>query len=114
MIINGMEVTPELVRGLKLRYPNVKSIDDELDGIALWLAKNPARASKIKRPIRFLENCLKRKNPKIAARPKLIPAWWTSDDGTMKQAAIVGLHARPGEEMSQFRNRIMEKMREAA
>jgi hypothetical protein len=108
MMLGAQEISPEIIAGLKLRYPNVKSVDNELSLMALWLAKNPSRFPK--RPIRFIENWLKKSTPKLAAVPKRIPAWWQSDAGTMQQAAILGLEARPGEDMHQFRERIRARM----
>ena len=106
-----VEITDEVIDGLKLRYPNT-NVRDELSLMALWLAKNPSRRPK--RVMRFVETWLKKATPKIKAVPAKVPGWWTSDDGTMKQAAILGLRARPGEEMREFRERIMARMKEAA
>ena len=105
------ELSDELIQGLSLRYPNA-NVRDQLSLMALWLAKNPARRPK--RVIRFVETWLKRASPKLRAVPKVIPAWWQSDEGTMRQAELLGMRAKPGEEMRQFRERIMAKMKEAA
>jgi hypothetical protein len=107
MLIAGMDITPGIVAGLKLRYPNAK-VEQDLALMELWLAKHPKRA--LKRPIRFIENWLKKSTPKLAAVPKRIPVWWQSDAGTMQQATVLGMEARPGEEMHQFRERIRARM----
>lgn len=105
------ELTEEILLGLSQRFPNA-NVREQVGLMALWLAKNPARRPK--RVIRFVETWLKRASPKLRAVPKVIPAWWQSDEGTMRQAELLGMRAKPGEEMRQFRERIMAKMKEAA
>lgn len=111
MQIADYELPDEVISGLALRYPNT-NVREQLSLMALWLAKNPSR--KPKRVIRFVETWLGRASPKLKAVPQKVPLWWQSDEGTMKQAAILGLRAKPGEEMRQFRERVMAKMKEAA
>ena len=111
MDIAGVELSTEVIRGLELRYPQVK-VADELALMALWLAKNPSQRPK--RVIRFVENWLKKSRPRLRAVPKQVSAWWTSEAGTMEQARLLGLSARPGEDMAQFRKRIGDQLREAA
>jgi hypothetical protein len=112
MNLAGYELSEEVIRGLELRYPNVKNVRDQIALAALWLARNPAR--KTKRPLRFVENWLKKSQPKLRAVPQKIPGWWTTDEGTLRQAAILGLSAKRGEEMRAFRERVMAAMKEAA
>lgn len=111
MNLLGTELEPEVLRGLELRYPQV-AVKDQIALMALWLAKNPARRPK--RVLRFVETWLRKSTPKLRAVPKQVAAWWTSEAGTMEQARLLGLSARPGEDMAQFRKRIADKMREAA
>lgn len=105
------EISDEVISGLQLRYPNA-NVREQLSLMALWLAKNPSRRPK--RVMRFVETWLKRSQPKLKAVPKIIPAWWQSDSGTMQQAALLGVKPKPGEEMRQFRERVMRAMKEAA
>ncbi len=41
-------------------------------------------------------------------KPKLAPvqAWWTTEQGTLAYGASKGIHARPGEGMSEYRERL--------
>lgn len=105
------EISDEVIGGLQLRYPNA-NVREQLSLMALWLAKNPSRRPK--RVMRFVETWLTRASPKLKAVPKIIPAWWQSDEGTMAQARLLGLEAKRGEEMRQFRERVMRVMKEAA
>lgn len=111
MRIGNAEISDEIIAGLSLRYPNT-NVRDQLALMALWLAKNPARNPK--RPLRFIETWLKKSSPRLKAVPKIVPAWWQSDEGTAKQAALLGLTAKRGEEMHEFRRRIAAKMKGAA
>ncbi len=111
MRLADQEISDEVVRGLELRFPKT-NVKDQLSLMALWLAKNPSRAPK--RVLRFVETWLKRSQPKLRAVPQRIPGWWTTDEGTMKQAGILGMQAKKGETMSDFRTRLMAAMKEAA
>lgn len=42
------------------------------------------------------------------------PAWWATDGATLKEGERLGLKPRPGESMSQFRDRIREAQAKAA
>lgn len=110
MRLGDEELSDEVINGLELRYPNA-NVRNELSLMALWLAKNPA--SRPKRLVRFCENWLKKASPKLRAVPKIVPQWWQSDEGTMAQARILNMQPRPGEEMRQFRDRLMAKMKAA-
>ena len=105
------EIPDEVVRGLELRYPQV-NVRDQISLMALWLSKNPSRRPKL--VIRFVETWLRKSTPRLKAVPKQVAAWWTSEAGTMEQARLLGMSARPGEDMAQFRKRIADRMREAA
>lgn len=107
----GEAISDEVISGLSLRYPQT-NVREQLSLMALWLAKNPSRRPK--RVMRFVETWLKKSSPKLRAVPKIIPAWWQSDSGTMAQAALLGVKPKPGEEMRQFRERLMAKVKEAA
>lgn len=48
---------------------------------------------------------------------KVVPvdrAWWTSEMGVMRKARELGMSARPGESMAQFRERVKARAAEAA
>ena len=111
MLICDTELSTDVIRGLELRYPQV-IVRDQLALMALWLEKNPARRPK--RVIRFVENWLKSASPRLRSVPKQVSAWWTTEAGTLEQGRLMGLSARPGEDMAQFRGRIMEKIKAAA
>lgn len=111
MVIGDCELSEEVIAGLGLRYPNT-NVRNELALMALWLAKNPA--SRPKRPMRFVENWLRKASPKLKAVPKIVPMWWQSDEGTMAQARLLGIEPKRGEEMRAFKERLMKVMKEAA
>lgn len=46
--------------------------------------------------------------------PQRAVAWWASDDGVMKKAAEIGVRARAGESMPEFKARVVEAVRRAA
>lgn len=107
---SGEEISEEVISGLQLRYPQT-NVREQISLMALWLAKNPSRRPK--RVIRFVETWLKRSQPKLRAVPKIIPAWWQSDEGTLAQAKLLGMEAKRGEEMRAFRERVMARMKAA-
>ena len=41
-------------------------------------------------------------------------AWWATDRGVLAKGAEVGLSPRPGEEMAQFKQRVVDGLRRAA
>jgi hypothetical protein len=49
-----------------------------------------------------------------AAVPKQVVAWWTTEQGVLAKGRELGIQARPGEEMAQYKARLVEAMRRAA
>ena len=48
-------------------------------------------------------------------KPKeVVQAWWTSDAGILAKGREVGLEARPGETMFEFKGRVNEAIRKSA
>jgi len=41
-------------------------------------------------------------------------AWWASDGGILKKGAELGIQPRPGEEMGQFKQRVVQSVRRVA
>lgn len=105
------EIPEEVIAGLCLRYPQA-NVRDQLALMALWLAKNAARRPK--RVLRFVETWLKRASPKLKAVPITVGGWWQSEEGTLRQAQLLGMSARPGEEMYEFRKRVADALKRAA
>ena len=46
-----------------------------------------------------------------AAVPKQVNAWWTTEQGVLAKGRELGIQARPGEEMAQYKARLVEAMR---
>ena len=46
--------------------------------------------------------------------PQKAVAWWASDDGVMKKAGEIGVRARAGESMPEFKARVVAAVRQAA
>jgi hypothetical protein len=126
------ELDPELVRSLVATYPAV-NVRRELERMYLWSLKNPSR--RWANPLRGIEAWLKRASKAVleakakqknstrqnqalyaqGARTRTIvtDAWWTSEEATMRKARELGMPARPGESMADWRRRLadMDKIR---
>jgi hypothetical protein len=101
-----VELSAAYIAALRQAYPT-KDIDTELARAHLWLVANPAR-----RPVRwpaFLRNWLKRADDVIAPQPN-VAGWWATEQRTMNQGAALGLAARPGESLAEYRGRISAKL----
>jgi hypothetical protein len=48
------------------------------------------------------------------AIPQKAIAWWASDEGVMSKGRELGIHARSGEGMQQYKARVVEAARKAA
>lgn len=46
--------------------------------------------------------------------PQAAVAWWASDEGVMSKGRELGVHARGGESMTQYKSRVVEAARKAA
>ena len=118
------ELAPELVRSLAATYQSV-NVRRELERMHLWTLKNPSR--RWSNPLRGIEAWLKREARKIAARKESErqqvkrtevsylkgvptkssdPPWWATDEGTLKRGREVGVPAKPGETMANYRARL--------
>jgi hypothetical protein len=101
---NGVvELNDITIRALHQAWPT-KDVDTELAKMHLWLLAHPH-----KRPTyfwTFTRNWL-RKSPDVTPPPMPVGAgWWRSPEATHEVAKGLGLYARPGEEMSAYRERI--------
>ena len=109
---HGMyEVKADIVRALAIRFP-LANVERELLLAALWLEKNPA--SRPAKPLRFIENWLRKVSPKAAMVDIKAVQWWSTESATNAMAAKLGMSARRDETWSEFRSRIAAKLREAA
>ena len=43
-----------------------------------------------------------------------VVAWWATDGGVLKKGKELGIQPRPGEEMGQFKERVVQGMRRSA
>jgi hypothetical protein len=100
-------ITPDLVKALQIRFP-LANVERELLLANLWLEKNPASVPK--RPLRFIENWLKKTSPKAPMIDIKRAQWWTSEKATNEMASSVGLVARGNETWSEFRARISDAL----
>lgn len=46
--------------------------------------------------------------------PQKAVAWWATDDGVLKKGRELGVHAKGGESMAQYKVRVVEAARKAA
>ena len=118
------ELAPELVRSLAATYQSV-NVRRELERMHLWTLKNPSR--RWSNPLRGIEAWLKREARKIAARKESErqqvkrtevsylkgvptkssdPPWWATDEGTLQHGQRLGVPAKPGETMANYRARL--------
>lgn len=98
---------PQMISALQSKWAT-RDVMAELLRARLWLLRYPAR-----RPAnlwRFVDNWLK-KAPAVVRPQTVVNAWWTSDERTIQQGHALGLSARPGESMAQFRERLSERIR---
>lgn len=114
MVLQGrdaeVDVDADHIAALKLKW-KTRDVEGELLKARLWLTRYPKR-----RPAnvwRFVDNWLARA-PATVKPPTVVNAWWASDERTINQGAAIGLAARPGETMAQYRDRIAAKLKEAA
>lgn len=104
-----LEINDETARALQVKWAK-KNVAQELALMHLWLEQHESR-----RPAnvwRFVDNWLKKAYDVRMVAPT-VAAWWATDERTINQGAALGLSARPGESMQQYRSRIAEKMRQS-
>jgi hypothetical protein len=104
-----VELSTDTIAALKVRFP-AKHVDSELLRAHLWLLRNTSS-----RPVniwRFLDHWFA-KAPDVIRPPAVVNAWWATDERTINQGAAIGIQARPGETMAQYRSRVADKMRAA-
>ncbi len=85
-------------------------MDAELCKMHLWLLRNPKG-----RPVRmwlFVDKWLN-KAPAVKRPPPVVDAWWTTEQRTINQGRALGMEARPGETMAQFKDRVANALRAA-
>ncbi len=102
-----VDLSTDTMSALQIRFPS-RDVPSELLKAHLWLLRYPAR-----RPAsiwRFIDNWLK-KAPAVIRPATVVHAWWATDERTINQGAAVGISARPGESMSDFRNRVSLKLK---
>ncbi len=105
--VGQFEITDQLMASLTRLWPT-KDLSTELAKMHLWLERNPkARPA---HPYRFIDNWLKKADDMIAPQPK-VAAWWATEQRTLNQGAALGLTARPGEGIAEYRERINERLR---
>jgi len=105
------ELSDETARALQIRFP-LANVERELLLAALWLEKNPSRRPA--KPLRFIENWLKKCSPKAAIVDLKTTQWWATEAGTVAMAGKLGMMARGTESWPEFRARIADKLRSAA
>ena len=106
MEIQGYELSTDIIRALQIRFPQA-NVEQELLLANLWLAKNPA--SRPKRPLRFVENWLKKCSPKAPLIDLKRAQWWATEKATLEMGKSVGLAPRGNETWAEFRQRISDR-----
>src|SRR6266571_382731 len=99
----------DTIRALQLRYP-LADVERELLLAGLWLEKNPA--SRPKKPLRFVENWLKKASPRAPMIDIKRARWWSSEKSTLEMANKVGLAPQGNETWEAFRSRISDRLNE--
>ena len=105
-----VEVDADMVVALKSKW-RTRNVEAELAKMHLYLVRYPTRRPKL--IWRFVDNWLK-KAPATVRPLTLVDAWWATDERTIQQGHALGLSARAGESMQQFRDRISAAVRAAA
>ena len=101
------EFAPDIVKALQNRFP-LANVERELLAAGLWLAKNPASIPK--RPLRFLENWLKKSSPKAPMIDIKRANWWSTEQGTLEMGKSVGINPRGNETWAELRQRISDRL----
>jgi hypothetical protein len=97
----------ETIRALQLRYP-LADVERELLLAGLWLEKNPA--SRPKKPLRFVENWLKKASPRAPMIDIKRARWWSTERSTLEMGSKVGINPRGNETWSELRQRISDRL----
>lgn len=109
MQIADYELTPDLIRALQIRFP-LADVEREILLANLWLAKNPSRRPA--RPLRFVENWLKKASPKAPMIDMKRARWWATEQATLEMGKSVGVNPRGNETWAELRSRIADKLSE--
>lgn len=103
-----VDISPEALRGLAVKWRGV-NVEDQLALMALWLERHERQ-----RPAniwRFIDNWMRKVKPVKPLLAEVEKAWWTSDQKTTAYGTHVGINARPGESMSEYRERLFDVFR---
>lgn len=104
----AVELPEAAVAGLRVKYRGVP-VDDQLALMALWLEQHPT-----KRPAnvwRFVDNWLRKVQPKKAPMVDVEKGWWATDSKTLDYGVHVNIMPRMGETMSDYRERLFAEFR---
>jgi len=97
----------DTIRALQIRFP-LADVERELLLAGLWLEKNPA--SLPKKPLRFVENWLKKSSPRAPMIDIRKARWFASEKGTLEMAAKVGITIKAGESWAELRAKIADRL----
>jgi hypothetical protein len=97
----------DTIRALQIRFP-LADVERELLLAGLWLEKNPA--SLPKKPLRFVENWLKKSSPRAPMIDIKRARWWTTEKATLEMGAKVGITPRGNESWAELRARIADRL----
>jgi len=100
----------DTMRALQIRFP-LADVERELLLAGLWLEKNPA--SLPKKPLRFVENWLKKSSPRAPMIDIRKARWWSSEKSTLEMANKIGLSPKGNETWEAFRARISDRLNES-
>jgi hypothetical protein len=97
----------DTIRALQIRFP-LADVERELLLAGLWLEKNPA--SLPKKPLRFVENWLKKSSPRAPMIDIRKARWWQTEKSTLEMGAKVGITPRGNESWAELRSRIADRL----
>jgi hypothetical protein len=97
------DLASDSIRALQIRFP-LANVERELTLACYWLEKNPA--SRPKKPLRFLENWMKKCSPRAPIVDMKRVKWWESESGTLEMQKQLDLPGKKGESWAELRNRI--------
>ena len=103
-IDGNIDLTDDLIAGIKLRHPHVSDMHSELLKINLWLARYPTRRPKCRTFFVFLDKWMRKVQPK--------PVKMHLVGGKMTEAEMLalgrqkGIEPRAGETWERFAQRL--------
>ena len=100
----NVDLTDDLIDGIKLRHPHVSDMHSELLKINLWLHRYPTRRPKCRTFFVFLDKWMRKVQPK-PVKMHLVGGKM-SEAEMLEAGAKMGIAPRPGETWEAFARRL--------